>query len=267
MNQESLYKLIASDLDGTLIPHYQEHASEDAHRKFQLFFHSNSNLELCYATGRHLELALEGVVAAGLPLPDYFICDVGTSLYRRQKSNWELDTEYVEQLRNRIGAETIEVVDSLVNNISGISLQEQEKQAQFKRSFYLASDIEFEVLREKLHSSIDKAGLSLEMIISQSSTGELGLLDFLPQGANKATALQHLIKTRSINNHEVIYAGDSRNDAAVFLSGIPSIAVSNISESFRLELEDSSTNNLFFATKPCIAGVIQGLLYYKVLRD
>ena len=72
--------LLASDLDGTLIP-----LERDAQRLREVAelvdaFEASEGLLLAYVTGRHLSLAQAGIEEIGLPSPDWFVCDVGTRL-------------------------------------------------------------------------------------------------------------------------------------------------------------------------------------------
>ena len=87
--------LLASDLDGTLIP-----LERDAQRLREVAelvnaVEASDALSLAYVTGRHLSLAQEGIEEIGLPAPDWFVCDVGTSVYRRTNGGYEADSEEI----------------------------------------------------------------------------------------------------------------------------------------------------------------------------
>jgi hypothetical protein len=95
--------LLASDLDGTLIP-----LERDAQRLREVeelvrALAASEDLRLAYVTGRHLALAQAGIEEIGLPSPDWFVCDVGTSVYRRANGGYEPDQEYRQAMRAALG--------------------------------------------------------------------------------------------------------------------------------------------------------------------
>lgn len=128
--------LLASDLDGTLIP-----LERDAHRLHEVAelvaaIEATPNFALAYVTGRHLSLAEEGIAEVGLLPPDWFVCDVGTSVYRRSGDRFEPDETYREQMKAAFGGLRGTDVRAAIGAIDGIALQEDEKQAEFKVSYY-----------------------------------------------------------------------------------------------------------------------------------
>lgn len=92
--------LLASDLDGTLIP-----LERDAQRlrevaEFVRAVAETVNLRLAYVTGRHSSLAREGIAAVGLPAPDWFVCDARTRVFRKTDSGFEPDERYRPAIRS-----------------------------------------------------------------------------------------------------------------------------------------------------------------------
>ena len=72
--------LICSDLDRTIIPNGYQEESANARPVFrQLAEHANINL--AYVSGRNKKLILDAIEEFDLPIPDYAIGDVGTTLY------------------------------------------------------------------------------------------------------------------------------------------------------------------------------------------
>ena len=47
---------------------------------------------LASVTGRHHQLALDGIRDAGLPEPRVLVCDVGTAIREKREGAWRLDT-------------------------------------------------------------------------------------------------------------------------------------------------------------------------------
>ena len=80
--------LICSDLDRTIIPNgYQE---ESAHcRPVFRKLVEHPNIYLTYLSGRDKKLILDAIEEHYLPMPDYAIGDVGTTLYRIIDGNWQ----------------------------------------------------------------------------------------------------------------------------------------------------------------------------------
>ena len=129
-------KLLACDMDGTIIPLSDLKAQKDAIRHFKEKSSKTPSLHLAYVTGRHLELGLEGVLENGLPMPHVFVCDVGTTIYFREKKQWRLDESYAGKLRRSWDGRGGETIQRLLSNVAGLQLQEEEKQGEFKKSYY-----------------------------------------------------------------------------------------------------------------------------------
>ena len=73
--------VLATDLDGTLLPldGYPENiaALNELAELYQA-----GGFKLVYATGRHYESVMDAWDVFNLPLPDWLICDVGTSIFK-----------------------------------------------------------------------------------------------------------------------------------------------------------------------------------------
>ena len=62
----------------------ESHASEASQGERQIGDRPpGGGFPLLYVTGRHFEFVLQGIVEDGLPMPDWILCDVGTSFYQR----------------------------------------------------------------------------------------------------------------------------------------------------------------------------------------
>lgn len=74
--------LIGSDLDGTLLYANTDPSVRESIEAFnRALCERQGKHTLVYATGRHLEHAMKGVGEVGLIQSDFYICDVGTSVY------------------------------------------------------------------------------------------------------------------------------------------------------------------------------------------
>ncbi|WP_206199287.1 HAD family hydrolase [Parasulfuritortus cantonensis] len=73
--------LIATDLDRTLIPNGAAPESPGARALFARVA-ARPDVVLAYVTGRHRALVEAAIAEYGLPVPDYLIGDVGSTVYR-----------------------------------------------------------------------------------------------------------------------------------------------------------------------------------------
>jgi HAD superfamily hydrolase (TIGR01484 family) len=259
--------LLASDLDGTLIPLER---TEKRLREVRELSSLLLELDLAYVTGRHLSLAQRGVAETGLPAPSWFVCDVGTSVYHEAAGGFEVDEEYRRRMREAFGGlRGLEVRDA-IGTIRGLSLQEDEKQAEFKVSYY--SEGRPEPLVDQIQSRLDAAGAHVNLVVSFDPLTRRGLLDVLPAGIAKDYAIRYLHERSGMPEERVIYAGDSGNDRAAMLSGFRAIVVGNAEEALKRDLAEQAarlglTDRIYFAKEPYAAGVHEGLRHYLGLAE
>jgi HAD superfamily hydrolase (TIGR01484 family) len=254
--------LLASDLDGTLIPLERTPQRLAEVRELVTVL---DGLDLAYVTGRHLSLGLEGIAEVGLPRPDWFVCDVGTSVYRRSGDDYELDQSYRARMREALGGLTGPELVEALGAVDGIWLQEEEKQAEFKVSYY--TEGRHEAFVDTVRDRLIAAGASVNLVASFDPVSKRGLLDLLPENVAKDSAVHHLAKVAGVGLDSVIYAGDSGNDRAAMLSGARAIVVGNADEALKSQLsaraaEQGLTELIYFASKPYAAGVHEGILHF-----
>jgi len=257
--------LLASDLDGTLIP-----LERDANRLREVgelveAIEATPSLRLAYVTGRHLSLAEKGIAEVGLPLPDWFVCDVGTSVYRRSGDRFESDPTYRGQMKAAFGGLVGEDVRAAIGQMSGIDLQEDEKQAEFKVSYY--TEGRHEPFVESVRARLDAAGAKVNLVASFDPVSERGLIDVLPAGIAKDYAVRYLHDHSGVGEDRLVYAGDSGNDRAAMLSGYRVIVVGNADAALKEELVTESaacgiSKRIYFAEKAYAAGVLEGLRHF-----
>jgi HAD superfamily hydrolase (TIGR01484 family) len=270
MEEAGKVALLATDMDGTVIP--PERTIERS-REIRLFRDTLTQAEvtLAYVTGRHLLLALDGVDRNGLPPADYLACDVGTSLYRRVRGRYELDHRYRREMEMTLGGVSAAVVRGELARISGLREQEAVKQAEFKASYYTPWPVAPGVL-SAVEERLEVAGLSGELVVSRDPlTGE-GLVDVLPRGVAKDRALRHLVAELAEHPNDVVYAGDSGNDRAAFLSGYRVVVVGNAPKELVREIRDAAhrremTELVYFARAQYAAGVLEGCRHHGLFPD
>jgi hydroxymethylpyrimidine pyrophosphatase-like HAD family hydrolase len=80
-DQQTGPTLLATDLDGTLIPLDGEPQNRQDLQTLAALL-ERLGVALIYVTGRHLESVERAIDEHQMPRPDWLICDVGTSIYQ-----------------------------------------------------------------------------------------------------------------------------------------------------------------------------------------
>ena len=226
--------LICSDLDRTIIPNgYQE---ESAHcRPVLRKLVEHPNIYLTYVSGRDKRLILEAIEEFYLPMPDYAIGDVGTTLYRIIAGNWQTSDDWGHEIGKDWRGLNREGLAEVFENMENIRLQEPEKQNQHKLSFYTDQDVDHHQLIKCIRAALAEKGVSANVIWSVDEIGATGLLDIIPARANKLHAVKFLMRQEKFSEDRVVFAGDSGNDLDVLTSGLQAILVKNAMDEVRKE--------------------------------
>lgn len=258
--------LIGSDLDGTLIYAQNTYEVQQSIRFFNVVLGKREKKQmLVYVTGRHFELARKGVIESGLIEPDYYICDVGTSVYRNVQGSFIQDETYRAQLALQWGDYTHDVHGTWLQSISGVTLQAEENQGEFKRSYYVSLGESLDNLQKSIRAH-EAEGLGFNVTYSIDPNNDVGYLDILPKGVSKASALQYVAQQLSVSTEHIVFAGDSGNDLSVCRAGIKFIAPKNVGRDVEefLVSDESRGYSTYRATQPYALGVLEGLRYFRV---
>lgn len=248
-------KTLFSDLDGTFIP--EDDDSLVALNDFKYYLKSKMSIHIVYVTGRSLSETESVIDYANLPSPEYLICDVGTTIYKKDFSGYTILKDYYSKQQSIIEEFSREELVNELIKIKGIELQEKDKQRPFKISFYF----NYQKLKEYDFDSVIK-GKPWNKIISVDKNGT-GLLDYLPMGINKYSAIEFFIDRYKLNKKDCVFAGDSGNDLQVFNSDINSIVVNNCTKSVKDAV--SSRKNIYISKSNYTAGVLEGCKYFGIL--
>ncbi|ERP32172.1 HAD-IIB family hydrolase [Chitinivibrio alkaliphilus] len=246
-----------TDLDGTLIPNRGSAGERAALQEILRRRKQSSQLQLTYASGRNHALIIAAIQTYALPEPDYLIADVGTSVYIRREEGFFPSSAYHDVLAE-ICAEL--PVESLKKKLSPLPIQAQDESnnGPFKAS-YTVQPQDKDGVTKKLAELLRNT--PWEPIISRDHREDYWLIDLVPTGVSKLFAISWLTKHLSIPVNEQIYAGDSGNDHAVFMSTIPSIIVGNTPEELKKEARTIEGN--FIAQGEATEGVLEGLNYFN----
>ena len=259
--------LLASDMDGTVIPLDDQPERPVEIEQFSNALGRQPELALAYVTGRDLQRALDGIAQWKLPAADWLICDVGTSLYHPDESGtgWKLDEDYRAEMRTRFGGHTAQDVAIA---LEGYPEQDASRQTEFKHSYVFPIESEPERLLPGIQRKLHAAGICTELVYSTDVYSGEAFLDVLPSDVAKDYAVQFLRKHLRLDPGRIVYAGDSGNDEHAFKSGIKGIVVANADPGLIARLKawaDDGGSNLFYATKPFVAGVHEGCRHFGLL--
>ncbi len=231
--------LLATDLDGTFLGGKME----DRLRLYRLI-KANRDIQLVFVTGRGLESVLPLLSDALIPVPDFIIADVGATVVNGHT------LEAIEPLQSEIEEKWPKTyaIRSELEEIPQLSYQHVPQQR--RSSFYYESDVD----RERVQQVADK--YDCDIITSADR-----YLDLLPKGVNKGTTLRTLIEFLNIPADQVMVAGDTLNDLALFQIGFNGVAVGK-SESSLLD----AINELDTAYRAEAAGA-GGILEYMATHS
>jgi HAD superfamily hydrolase (TIGR01484 family) len=257
--------LLASDIDGTLIPAPGTSSGPLEGRQFQGWRDRHPEVALAYISGRHFSSALKAISDHRLPLPGFLGCDVGTSLFRYRGKKWEADDEYAEELRRRCpGWEPGQVTEKLAH-MPGLRPQEAFRNREFKVSFYLDGSYAVDAARREVQDRLAEEQL-VSVIVSRAAEDGVILVDILPQDVSKRTAVEAIRSRLDLSPSRVVFAGDSGNDVAALAAGYRGILVGNASEEVEQAVRDGAPpGSVYVAERPLLGGVLEGLAEYGLL--
>ncbi len=265
--------LICTDLDRTLLPNGSQPESASARPRFRALA-AHPDVRVAYVTGRHHALVDQAIEEFDIPVPDYLIGDVGTSIYRVEGRNWLPQHGWQQQIAASWGGRDGPALHQMIADIDGLLLQEPAKQGPCKLSYYTAEDWDRSTHLAEIEARFGRDGVAANLIWSLDEHAGTGLLDVLPAAANKLTAVQWLIEHEGLVSERAVCAGDSGNDLAMLTGPINGVLVANATADVRADaasLAEASGNpdrlyqakgdfhgmNGFYA-----AGILEGVAYY-----
>jgi len=219
-------------MDRTLIPNGSAVESKLARSRFNEFV-TAPEVTLVYVTGRDRGQVIQAIADYNLPLPDYAITDVGTKIYQIENQKWLELQDWTQQIDVDWQVKPITDIQKLLTNITGLMLQESEKQNHHKLSYYVDLIRDKQSILDAIDVILGQAGITANVIWSVDDEMNQGLLDILPKSANKLHAITFLQQRLHYEYGEILFAGDSGNDLDVMGSIIPSVLVANASDDIR----------------------------------
>jgi len=262
-------KVLATDLDGTLIPLPDEPRNVSDLARLSDHFSGNAEQTLVFATGRHFESVLEAMDDYKLPIPDWIICDVGSAIYQKTAHGFEVFEKYTDHLGEVSSGMPRTKVEPLLEGIDGLALQPPEHQQRFKISYQSSAQSVLKLVDE-VNRVLQTAKLPYQCMGSLDPFQNCGLLDVMPAGVSKAYALMWLSTHADFQPDEVVYSGDSGNDFAALVCGFRAIIVANgsegLAEKVTASLQDRNLADRLYCAKGCAtSGVLEGCRHFGLI--
>jgi glucosylglycerol-phosphate synthase len=230
--------LLATDLDGTFL------GGKSLHKQ-QLYrlIRQHPDDRLVFVTGRGLESVIPILNDPIIPNPDYIICDVGATIVNGHT------LEPIEALQSGIEKSwpgSLKVIDRL-REITSLSYQEVPQQR--RCSFYTDDESVIETVTDAV------ADLKCEVIYSAGK-----FLDILPMGINKGSSLIKLVEYLGVDKKEVIVAGDTLNDLAMYTCGFKGVVVGNAEK--KLVEATEGLPSIFCANAAGCGGILESFSHF-----
>ena len=134
--------------------------------------------------------------------------------------------------------------------------------------------------RKRIDALLVEHGIFTSIIWSRDEAVHCGLLDILPQRANKLQAIRFLMEEEKIPETTTAFAGDSGNDLDALTSGLQAILVKNsaddVQKTARKELEEKGLTGCLYIARGDLhglngnyaAGVLEGLsISFRKLKN
>jgi HAD superfamily hydrolase (TIGR01484 family) len=265
--------LLCTDLDCTLLPNGIEPESPCA-REFFAHLVARPEVTLAYVSGRHRELVIDAIQEYSLPMPNWVVGDVGTTIYRINSNEWQPWHDWEQNIAVDWLSLTSYDLRPLFTDLADLRLQEEAKQNRYKLSYYLPLQTDLEALKLEMEQRLHIKNIASSLIYSTDESARTGLLDVLPMRATKRHAIEFLMYKQSFDFQNTVFAGDSGNDLPVLESGIKSVLVANSTEEVARQAQAISIKHgteaaLYLARGDFMgmngnysAGILEGIAHY-----
>lgn len=265
--------LLCSDLDRTILPNGRQPESPQA-RPLLRALAARPEVTLAYVSGRHEALLKQAIEEYAIPVPDYAIGDVGTTIYEIRDGAWQAWPAWAEEIAPDWRGRSHDELAGLFADMNDLVLQEAEKQGRFKLSYYTPADMDRTALLPEMEQRLGALGVRASLIWSVDEAAKVGLLDVLPASATKLHAVRFLMERKGFSEARTVFAGDSGNDLPALTSGLQAVLVRNAHPEVLREALDTlaakgAADKLFIAEGGFLgmngnyaAGVLEGLAHF-----
>jgi len=203
------------------------------------------------ATGRRLDSALRMMKRYGIPQPDILITSLGTEVcYAPRLTPDRAWAEHIDHLWKP------RAIIRVLADLPGIKLQPKAELSRFKISYYI--DPEEAPGLDEINSLLHQHELTANTFLSFGQ-----FLDIVPMRASKGFALRWCADQWDIPLENILVAGGSGADEDMMRGNTMAVVVANRHHEELSGLVD--TENIYFATQPCAAGIIDAIEHYDFL--
>ena len=198
--------VLATDLDGTFLG-----GTETMRARLYDWIEANrAEVGLIYVTGRDPEF-LPVIWDEGVPVPDYVVGDVGTTIAQVQERRFAPIPALEADIARRWNGAT-DRVRAMLDGAAG--LRPQDTPFRYRMSYhYDPAAFDASVI-----PPIEALGL--DVLISHDC-----YLDVLPGGVSKGPSLLRLMEHLGLPRDSVLVAGDTLNDLSMFQTGLAGAVV------------------------------------------
>ncbi len=223
---------LCTDLDRTLLPNGPHPESAQARPMFSRFV-AHPEVVLAYVSGRDLARIEASIQTYSLPMPEWIVADVGSTIFRRAGVGWEQLDAWSHWIAEDWQGRPASDLAFLFLDVAELTPQPLDRQSQHKLSFFFPLTIDRESLSTKVEALLDQHDVRASLVISADDTTGVGLLDVLPRRSTKLHALEFLLQATDLTAELTLFAGDSGNDLSVLVSSLPAVLVANAHPSVR----------------------------------
>lgn len=265
--------LLCTDLDRTILPNGREPESPQA-RPLLRALAARPEVTLAYVSGRDRTLLLDAIDAYDIPVPDYAIGDVGTTIYETAGGDWRRWHAWEEEIASDWNGRRHDELAALFTDLRDLAPQEPGKQNVFKLSYYTPERIDGQALLGEMQTRLTRYGIRASLIWSVDEAAHCGLLDVLPRSATKIHAIRFLMRQTGFDDAHTVFAGDSGNDLPALTSGLQAVLVRNAHPDVRREaqrlLRDAGLSERLYIARGGFrgmnghyaAGVLEGVQHF-----
>lgn len=233
-----MYKMIVTDLDGTLL-NFDRVLSEKAREYLQGL--KNKGYIIVIATGRTFSSACR--VTKNAIFANYLITDAGSATYKTdtkeilfQRVISHHDVESILKYWNS----SFEYIDICDEDNYHKYLGPNTSLPNLKDISHISIKMKNDSLTDELFSSIERDFENLTMFVMRDSFKEGKSIEIVPKGVSKYAAVHELAEHLKIPNEQIISFGDSPNDLDMIKNCGFGVAMKNAVDEVK-ELADAIT--------------------------
>ena len=240
-------RFLITDIDNTLIGK----DSSGLAPLLSMVADHHQNLGFGVSTGRSIDSATKILAENGIDPPDVIVSSVGTEIYYGR--DLEFDKGWETHIADRWDREK---VCDLLKRFGFLEYQEAAAQRRFKVSYNIEPGKD---RITAIHDCLVKNKCRYTLVYSHEQ-----FVDILPYRASKGKAIRYLSYKWSVPLSAFLVCGDSGNDEEMLRGEPRGVVVGNFSP----ELEKlKGAKYVYFAGKPCAAGILEGIAHYRFLES